>query len=243
MCGRFLLQTDPKTLRERFDAAVPEELAPRYNIAPGQPVLVIVHDGKRRRAGFVRWGLVPPWAEAPTARHQLINARAETAAEKPAFRRAFLTRRCLIVADGYYEWSAEGGRKQPYCVRRRDGQPFAFAGLWEKWQGADGTTYTGCAILTTQANALTAPVHPRMPVILPPEGEALWLDRTVADVERLQDLLRPYPSEELVCYPVTTRVNNARYDAPDCAAPLPAPDRTARPVAAEAREPANDPLS
>lgn len=242
MCGRFLLQTDPVTLGERFDVEMPEELAPRYNIAPGQPVLVIVHDGTRRRAGFVRWGLVPPWAEAPTARHQLINARAETAAEKPAFRRAFLKRRCLIVADGYYEWATADDRKQPYCVRRRDGRPFAFAGLWEKWQGPDGATYTGCAILTTRANALTAPIHPRMPVILPPEGEGVWLDRAVTDVARLQEWLRPYPSEELVCYPVSARVNHARYDAPDCVEPLSGPDGTNRPVA-DAEGFANEPPS
>lgn len=220
MCGRFLLQTDPVTLGERFGVALPEELAPRYNIAPGQPVLVIVHDGTRRRAGFVRWGLVPPWAKAPTARHQLINARAETAAHKPAFRRAFRKRRCLIVADGYYEWATANGRKQPYCVRRRDGRPFAFAGLWERWEGEGGLVYTGCAILTTQANALTAPIHPRMPVILPPDAEELWLNRDVTDAVRLQRLLGPYPSEELVCYPVSARVNNARYDAPDCVEPL-----------------------
>ncbi|MCG0314887.1 MAG: SOS response-associated peptidase [Calditerricola sp.] len=220
MCGRFLLQTDPVTLGERFGVALPEELAPRYNIAPGQPVLVIVHDGTRRRAGFVRWGLVPPWAKAPTARHQLINARVETAAHKPAFRRAFRKRRCLIVADGYYEWATANGRKQPFCVRRRDGRPFAFAGLWERWEGEGGLVYTGCAILTTQANALTAPIHPRMPVILPPDAEELWLNRDVTDAARLQRLLGPYPSEELVCYPVSARVNNARYDAPDCVEPL-----------------------
>ncbi|WP_054673468.1 SOS response-associated peptidase, partial [Calditerricola satsumensis] len=148
------------------------------------------------------------------------HARAETAAEKPAFRRAFLKRRCLIVADGYYEWATADGRKQPYCVRRRDGQPFAFAGLWERWEGEDGAVYTGCAILTTQANALTAPIHSRMPVILPPGAEELWLNRDVTDAARLQRLLGPYPSEELVCYPVSARVNDARYDAPDCVEPL-----------------------
>jgi len=149
----------------------------------------------------------------------LINARSETAAAKPAFRAALRRRRCLVPADGFYEWQRREGRKQPYHMRRRDGAPFALAGLWERWEGPDGAI-DSCALLTTAANELMRPIHDRMPVILDPQTFDLWLDPSMQDVERVQSLLRPYPAEAMIAYPVSPMVNNARNDNPQCVLPL-----------------------
>ncbi|HYT88298.1 MAG TPA: SOS response-associated peptidase, partial [Gemmataceae bacterium] len=168
---------------------------------------------------LLRWGLIPNWADEPALGHGLINARAETVADKPAFRAAFRQRRCLIAADGFYEWQKLERRKQPYYFRLRDGQPFAFAGLWEHWERDDEAVET-CTILTTTANELVRPLHERMPVILAPRDFDLWLDPKTPKGPALQEVLRPYPAAEMAGYPVGARVNNAKHDEPSCVLPL-----------------------
>lgn len=231
MCGRFTLHTPVETLVEQFelvglDAAGstgdPAHLPPRYNIAPTQPVLIVRQQEQGRVASLVRWGLVPPWASRSGARQMnLINARAESAAEKPAFRSAFKHRRCLVLADGFYEWQQTGGnqRKQPSYFRVHTGQAFAMAGLWEQTE-QDGGLLETCTILTTAANAVLAPVHHRMPVILSPAVYAQWLDPALHERDPLQRMLLPYPAEAMQSYPVGRRVGNTRNDDPQCMAPL-----------------------
>lgn len=193
---------------------------PRYNIAPTQEVAAVrsAAGGPQRELVFFRWGLIPGWADDPGIGNRLINARAETAAEKPSFRSAFRQRRCLILADGFFEWQKLAGRKQPHYFRLRDGQAFAFAGLWECWQG-EGRPVESCTILTTQANELVRPLHERMPVILPPEDHGRWLDLAATKPELLEGLLRPYRSEDMVSYPVNLVVNNPRNNSPQCIEP------------------------
>ncbi len=236
MCGRYTLTDPGEELIRHFQLpGLPDNYQPRYNIAPTQQVLAIIDNGGRR-AGTLRWGLIPSWAKDPSIGQRMINARAETIAEKPSFRTAFRRRRCLIPADGFYEWQQVNGRKQPVRIVRREGGVFAFAGLWESWrppvsgaggQHSDATAegdpadviYT-CTIITTEANDTLRPIHHRMPVILPPEAYDLWLDRDIDDAEALLPLLRPRPDDELVAYPVSTVVNNARNDTPDCIEPI-----------------------
>ncbi len=223
MCGRFTLTLDGVALQQAFPQfRIPASLAPRYNIAPTQPVAVVPNDGQRR-VDFFLWGLIPAWAKDPRIGNRLINARAETAAQKPSFRAPFRRRRCLILADGFYEWQrAPGGKgpKQPYRILLRDGRPFAFAGLWERWQAPDGSEIYSCTILTTQANPLVAQVHDRMPVILAPEDYDRWLTPGEAAPEVLQPLLRPFPADAMTLYPVSSRVNSPQRDDPDCIRPL-----------------------
>ncbi len=223
MCGRFTLTADPDQLRESFPwLEIPEGvLAPRYNIAPSQPVAVIPNDGKNR-LDFFLWGLIPSWAKDPAIGNRLINARAESADEKPAFRAALRRRRCLILADGFYEWKTLPGRKakQPVYVCRIDNRPFAFAGLWEIWNAADGSQILSCAILTTQPNDLLRPIHSRMPVILPEEAYATWLEPAEIDPRAVKRLLKPFPSLELKLYEVSTLVNNPANEDPACVQPL-----------------------
>jgi putative SOS response-associated peptidase YedK len=183
-------------------------------------VVRVAPDGEEREVTHVRWGLIPGWAKDPAALPLLINARAETAAEKPAFRGAMRYRRCLVPADGFFEWQRVGREKQPFHMRRRDGAPFALAGLWERWLGPDGSEIDTCALLTTEANELMRPIHDRMPVILDPPDFDLWLDPSVQDVEAIRPLLRPYPSEAMVAFPVSPLVNSARNDDPQCVLPL-----------------------
>lgn len=223
MCGRFSLGTPATTLAAQFELFEVPAWAPRYNIAPTQqaPTVLRAPSHPDRQFRPYRWGLIPSWAKDPGIGSQMINARAETVATKPAFRRAFRERRCLILADGFYEWQARGRHKQPLFVRLANGRPFAFAGLWERWGGPDGTALDSCAIVTTTANDLLRPLHDRMPVILAPKDYDLWLDPSLQDVECLLPLLRPYPAEEMTAYPVSTRVNNPAHDAPDCIDPLP----------------------
>ncbi len=173
-----------------------------------------------RQARRHRWGLIPSWAKDPAIANQLINAQAETAATKPAFRAAFRKRRCLIPADDFYEWRKENRHKQPFHIRMRVGSPFAFAGLWEHWEGTQGRAIDSCTILTTTPNDLLRPLHHRMAVILHPGDYDLWLDLSVQEVERLQSLLRAYPAEEMTAYPVSTRVNNPGNDIPECIEPI-----------------------
>lgn len=219
MCGRFTLRSPAGVIVAQFGLRELAELAARYNIAPTQNVLAIRVDDATRawQPAWLRWGLIPSWAKDEKIGAQLINARAETIAEKPSFRSAFKQRRCLVVADGFYEWKKSGRAKQPFHIRRRDQQPFAFAGLWERWRGGDGELET-CTIITTEANELLRPLHDRMPVILAPRDYGEWL-APVANPEALQALLSASDAAELEVVPVNPVVNNARHDAPDCLAP------------------------
>jgi putative SOS response-associated peptidase YedK len=221
MCGRFTLEKSIGSLGSLFHIQAVAEQPARYNIAPTQPIVAVRQSEEDREPELVmlRWGLIPAWAKEPAAMPLLINARSETAASKPAFRTALRRRRCLVPADGFYEWQQTAGRKQPFHMRRRDGAPFALAGLWERWEGPDGCI-DSCALLTTAANELMRPIHERMPVILDPPDYGLWLDPAVQDVELIQSLLRPYPAEAMIAYPVSPAVNNARNDVPQCILPL-----------------------
>ena len=223
MCGRFTLSTPAQTLQQVFDLAETPDLPPRYNIAPSEAIAAIrlPEPQAGRRLDLLRWGLVPPWAKEPDVGARMINARAETAATNPAFRAAFRRRRCLVPADGFYEWQRlERRNKQPFYIRMRDGSPFAFAGLWEHWEGPQGDALETCTILTTDPSELVRPVHDRMPVILDPRDWDLWLDPGVQDPARLQPLLRPYPPEQMIAFPVGQGVNNPANDREECVAPL-----------------------
>jgi putative SOS response-associated peptidase YedK len=222
MCGRFTLSTPAQTLQKLFDLPEVPELSPRYNIAPSEMLATVrLPEGKpSRELALLRWGLIPPWAEDPDVGNRMINARAETVATSPAFRGAFRRRRCLVPADGFYEWQRQGRHKQPYYLHMRDGSPFAFAGLWEHWKGPEGKVIESCTLITTEPSDLVRPVHNRMPVILAPDDYALWLDPGVQDVEPLKALLRPYPPEQMEAYPVSQMVNSPANDDPACVAPL-----------------------
>ena len=223
MCGRYALISNISELQGRFgfvvDSPAPE---PRYNIAPTQQVLAVVNDGLRR-GEMMRWGLVPSWAKDIKIGSRMINAVSETAAAKPAFRSAFRRRRCLVLADGFYEWRREGKQRTPVYFFQKSGEPMAFAGLWESWQSPEGEHIRSCAILTTAANEFMAQIHHRMPVILSAETEPLWLDPLTETPDTLEPLLIPAPPELLDAREVSPTVNNVRNDGPDCiaAAPLP----------------------
>ena len=219
MCGRFTLASPGEAVGELFGLTETPVLAPRYNIAPSQPVAAVRAAGEGRELVALRWGLIPSWAKDPAIGDRLINARSETAAEKPSFRTALRQRRCLLVADGFYEWRKDGPRKQPHLIRFRDRRPFAMAGLWERWEGPDGPVES-CTILTTAANEVVAPIHERMPVILVPETHAAWLAPATRDPVMLAPLLRPLAAEELEVFPVSLRVNSPANDDPQCIAPL-----------------------
>jgi len=221
MCGRFTLIIPVDELQQSFPwLLVHPELLPRYNIAPTQLVAVAPNTGENRIELF-RWGLIPSWAKDPKIGARMINARSETLAEKPSFRAAYRQRRCLVLADGFYEWRKEPGRKTktPFYLQLKSGEPFAFAGLWEVWQAPDGLAVPSCTIITTRPNALVAPIHNRMPVILRPEAYQQWLDPAEQPPAQLQPLLQPYPAEEMTAYPVSRLVNNPRNDLPDCILP------------------------
>lgn len=213
MCGRFTLSQPAEAIASTFQSTIPE-LAPRYNIAPTQPVPTIISAGDRRQFQMLRWGLIPSWAKDPAIGAKLINARAETVAEKPSFRSAFRHRRCLIIADGFYEWQRQEGKKQPFYFRTSNGQPFAFAGLWEHWQNPDGEAIDSCTIITTEANEILQPIHDRMPVILNSKDYDLWLD-TSQTTSQLIQLLQPFPSTEMTSYPVSTKVNKPTNNTPE----------------------------
>jgi putative SOS response-associated peptidase YedK len=223
MCGRFTLTSTPEQLAQRFGLDEPPQAAPRYNIAPGQDVLAIRVDSEtsRRVAAYPRWGLVPAWAEDAAVGSRMINARAETVAEKPAFRGAFRARRCLVPADGFYEWATRRGRKQAYHIGLSHGAPFGFAGLWERWVDPSGGALESCTLLTCDAVASIRAIHARMPVILDPAAYEAWLDPALGDPAVLSALLRAPPDESCVCHPVSDRVNDVRFDDPACMAPAP----------------------
>ncbi len=220
MCGRFTLRAPPSVIAEQFSLFEVPLLQRRFNIAPTQPVPVVRMTPQQaepqRQFVFLHWGLVPSWADDPAIGNRMINARAETAADKPSFRTALRRRRCLIVADGFYEWQKTGKRRQPMFIHRRDDRPFAFAGLWESWEGADHSALESCTILTTEANDLIRPIHDRMPVIVAPEDYGRWLDPAVEKPEMILPLLRPYPSAPMEAYPVSTWVNSPTRDEPRC---------------------------
>lgn len=242
MCGRFVSKSDPEEIARYFavdtlaERLVEEQQEPNYNVAPTTDVLVVHEDGEERRLDRFRWGLVPFWAKDPSVGNRMINARAETLTTKNAYKRALERRRCIIPADGFYEWKVVPGRraKQPYFIHRRDGDPLAFAGLWERWRPKDGEgeveTLRSCTIVTGPANEVVAPIHDRMPVVLPPSAWDTWLDPEVDDLELLTGLLVPAPAELFVAHPVSTAVNNVRNRGPELVEPV---DPEADPAAAQ----------
>ena len=197
----------------------PEGIEAHFNIAPTDVVSVITSAEKGRALEQMQWGLVPSWSKDPTIGTKLINARAETLAEKPSFRTAFKRRRCLIPADGFFEWKGEKGHKQPFFIHLKSKRPFAFAGLWEQWEGVDGALVT-CTIVTTSANELVSTVHTRMPVILARSDYGAWLDHSITEPARLLHLLAPFESEEMSMHPVTKAMSNPRYESPDAVAAI-----------------------
>jgi len=221
VCCRYTLTKAPPWLAELLGGARPVgAIPPRYNIAPGTDVVILRAGGEAgRELALARWGLVPAWAKDPAFGARAINARSETAAEKPAFRAAMRYRRCLVPADGFYEWAGAGRRKRPHHIRLPGMAPFAFAGLWERWTAPDGGVLESCAILTTGANERLRPIHPRMPVILPREAYETWLDPALEKPGAVAGLLRPYPAEATEACPVGLRVNDVRNDDPACLAP------------------------
>jgi len=222
MCGRFTLTIDPAHLQEAFPwAVIPNDLSPRFNIAPSQPVAVIPNTGDNILSMY-QWGLIPSWAKDPAIGDRMINARAESLAVKPSFRNAYRRRRCLILADGFYEWKQSPGlkSKQPVYIRLINNHPFAFAGLWEHWTSPDGSEIRSCTIITTQPNSLLLTIHNRMPVILPTETFSQWITPADLPAIQLNELLAPYPAEEMITYPVSKMVNSPRFDSPDLIKPI-----------------------
>ncbi|MDI6739833.1 MAG: SOS response-associated peptidase [Candidatus Edwardsbacteria bacterium] len=225
MCGRFVRKSTLKEIAEAFDLDVSGldfEFAPSYNIAPGQPVAAAVFDGRRTLKAF-KWGLVPFWAKDEKIGYKLINARAETLSEKPGFKQAFAKRRCLVVADGFYEWRQEGNSKTPFFVQLKSAKPFAFAGLYEKWKSPAGKEIESCAIITTTPNPLMKPIHDRMPAILDRKHCDQWLDPSANDSQKLSALLKPYDPDKMEAYPVSQLVNSPKNDSPECIKPMPQP--------------------
>jgi putative SOS response-associated peptidase YedK len=219
MCGRFTLSVDYADLQDTFPGfTFPAQVKPRYNIAPTQPVLVLPNDATHKSDFFV-WGLIPSWAKDPAIGSRLFNARAETLAEKPTFRSAYKYHRCLILADGFFEWQVKAGGKIPHLIRLKSGKPFAFAGLWEHWQSPDGSEVKSATIITTTPNELMAPIHNRMPVILPRNAYARWLDPAPFLPADLKSLLVPFPAEEMIAIPVSTLVNTPANDTPEVLMP------------------------
>ncbi|HYC57218.1 MAG TPA: SOS response-associated peptidase [Candidatus Binatia bacterium] len=213
MCGRFVLHTPAEALARHF-GAVPGELslAPQYNIAPTHDVVVLRVENGQRRLRTLRWGLIPFWAKDPAIGSRMINARCETAAEKPGFREALRQRRAIVPASGFYEWKKQGKGKQPYYFHARDDAPLAIAALWERWKSRDGLRLETCCLLTTSANRTLDGVHDRMPVLLRPEDYALWLDPGVTDVDAVSPLLSPADDDKLAMYPVDSCVGDVRND-------------------------------
>ncbi len=204
---------------ERFKIdEYPSSILPSYNIAPTQEVAAVVEEDEERKLELLRWGLIPSWAKDPEIGSRMINARGETVSEKPSFRKAFKARRCLILADGFYEWQKIDNGKQPYHVRMKDASPFAFAGLWEIWNG-DGDGIRTCAIITTEANDFMSEIHHRMPVILHPDDYEMWLDPSFEEKGPLSALLKPYPDYAMETYPMSRRVNRPTNDEPGCVEP------------------------
>lgn len=224
MCGRFTLRASASVLAEQFAAIADITLVPRFNVAPTQPIAVVRarpdSSPLQRELAIVRWGLIPSWAKDAGIGGRMINARSETVAAKPAFRAAFRRQRCLIPADGFFEWRRQGKSKQPYFIQMAGEQPFAMAGLWESWNGPDGNEIESCTILTTLPNELMQVIHDRMPVILPSETCGEWLDPAQADPEPLKRLLVPFDAGQMKARPVSSYVNRPSNEGPECIAPV-----------------------
>ncbi len=213
MCGRFVVKTDPEQIQLAFELdQVSAEVKPNYNVAPTQPVVTVVQHNGARGLEVMRWGLIPGWAKDETVGNRMINARAETVAEKPSFKRLLKSKRCLIVADGFYEWRKEGSRKTPMFIRLKTSEPFAFAGLYDVWKPQDGEPIASCTIITTaaQENAVMRSIHDRMPVILSKSAYGKWLDPANHEVSELTALLKPYSAQEMEAYPVSGLVNDVK---------------------------------
>jgi len=221
MCGRFTLTLDAIELQEALQiGSVPADYRPRYNVAPTQPVSIVI-DPVNRNLEWARWGLVPSWADDPSVGSRFINARSETITEKPTFRRSFASQRCLIIADGFYEWKrpkSGNGRSIPYFFRRQDQKPFAFAGIWEIWRSKEGQELRSCSIITCAANSTVAPIHERMPVILNSENIWAWLEKHGRT--ELLSMLVPYPPDLMTTYPVSSMVNRPELDKPELILPV-----------------------
>jgi len=239
MCGRYTLIASQGAIQGAFDIKLDGfdwlRHCPRYNIAPGQGVLVVVNSPDQTPESFeqtqtisrgarvgdlFKWGLIPFWAKDPAIGNRMINARAETLAEKPAFRTSLRKKRCLVIADGFYEWRADAGKKVPMRITLKSSEPFAFAGLWDEWKAPTGVPVRSCTIITTRPNELVEDIHNRMPVILQPDAEQIWLDPEVEDAGLLASLLSPYPADRMVAYQVSPMVNSPRNDKPECIAPM-----------------------
>jgi len=223
MCGRYRLSRRKQIIEQYFGSAPwDDDWDPRFNIAPTQPIPVVRQHPKEpvRQISTMRWGLVPYWAKDSSGAASTINARSETAATKPAFRDPLKFRRCLIPADGFYEWKQTGASKQPFCFEVNGGELFAFAGLWDGWKNLEGQWIKTCSILTTTPNAVTSTVHDRMPVILHPDNYDLWLDPGMQNLEAISELLKPYDAKAMGCYPVSTRINHAANDDEECSRPV-----------------------
>ncbi|WJE49667.1 SOS response-associated peptidase [Peribacillus frigoritolerans] len=217
MCGRFTLFTDIEEIKERFDiqGSFDEEYQFSYNIAPSQSVLSVINDGVRNRLGYLRWGLIPFWAKDEKAGYKMINARAETIAEKASFRNAYKKKRCLIIADSFYEWKKTPERKIPMRIKLKNHAPFGMAGLWESWKSPEGISVYSCSIITTVPNELMTSIHDRMPVILKPEDEKDWLKPSINDPAYLQQYLKSFDSEQMEAFEVSTDVNSTKNNTPN----------------------------
>jgi putative SOS response-associated peptidase YedK len=220
MCGRFVRKVKLHEAMDFFKAALIEaEMAPSFNIAPRQPVAVIMEDGKRKIVAM-QWGLIPHWAKDEKNANKLINARSETIGEKPSFKNSFKKFRCLIIADGFYEWQGTGRNKKPFFICRKDDAPFGMAGLFDRWQNPEGKVITTCTIVTTEANEIMKPIHHRMPVIIDPENYDIWLNPHEVDIAKLGKFLKPCNSDILKAFEVSLAVNSAKNNSDECILPV-----------------------
>lgn len=217
MCGRFTLFTNIEEIIDRFDIEAPfnGDYQYSYNIAPSHSVLSVINDGHKNRLGYLRWGLIPFWAKDEQIGYKMINARAETLAEKPSFRNAFKKRRCLILADSFYEWKTTPKRKIPMRIKLKSNELFGMAGIWESWISQTGDKIYSCSVITTTANELMSSIHDRMPVILKPEDEKIWLDTSKNETSYLKQILKPFDTELMEAYEVSTDVNTPKNNSPD----------------------------
>jgi putative SOS response-associated peptidase YedK len=221
MCGRFVLFSSPEELREAFGVQqVRYQVEPSYNVAPTQAVAVVVQREGVNTLEKMRWGLIPAWAKDPAIGSRMINARAETVGEKPSFKRPLKDRRCLVVANGFYEWQKTGQAKIPMFIRLKSGQPFGFAGLYDVWTSPEGEAVASCTIITTSANDLMQPIHDRMPVILPKSQQSTWLNPAIQTAADVLPLLVPYAAADMEAYPVSRLVNSPENNSPDCIRPV-----------------------
>ena len=219
MCGRFARSARPDVLIREFGVKKTLiDLGPAYNIAPGQDIIIVNNQGEKQLV-TCGWGFIPSWAKDASSGYKMINARAETVAEKPTFKEAFLKHRCLVIADGFFEWQKDEKGKMPYYIHLKSGRPFGFAGLYDTWTSPEGGSICTCTIITTDANELLAQIHDRMPVIIPKNKEDLWLDPGMQDQDILRGMLRPYPTQEMEMYPVSPKVNSPKFNSADTIKP------------------------